>query len=305
MHALLNLSHLSTLLQQFADAEIPVLSLKGIPLALRLYDDVGSRHAGDIDLWVSEDHVELVHQLLLQSGHTAKTGYAELSAHYQKLYRNKKMHLGYMHQAKDVSVEIHWRLAGTPELFPVSFDEALSRQQLLSSGAIEIPTLGDMDHLLFLYSHASKHMWERLWWLIDIKDFHQLAGSPSPEAILEKARAMGIERAVLASWQLTGEFLDFDPGGSQTKQDPVANKMARWGREYLVNSHQGMNPVKGMLFAMMEHRSLSYKMWVIAEKAVAADDWYRLKLPPGFSWVYLLVRPWFWLQRKAKGLRPD
>lgn len=298
MKALLNMGHLTRLLDLFSDASIPILVVKGIPLALRLYNDVGSRHAGDIDLWVPEHQVDAVHDLLLQHGHIPKTGYAELSPHYRRLYRLRKIEIGYTHEKTGVSVEIHWRLGRTTELFPLSFDEALSRQQIVFAGSISIPTLSDIDHLQFLYIHAALHMWERLWWLIDIKSFHLLADGPSPHDLLERSRELGNERAVLASWKLTAEFLDFDPEKLEKTQDPVVNKLARWGCEHLINSQSGLNTVRANRFTMSLHRSVSHKWKIIAENITAADDWRRLKLPPGFSWVYILVRPWFWLQRR-------
>ncbi len=297
VRALRNLSHLQSIAGLFSGMEIPFLGIKGLPLALRLFGDVAKRHVGDIDLWVPEGKVEDVHELLVTSGHIAKTGYAELSPHFRAKYREKKFHVGYTHSSTGISVEIHWRLGSTHELFPLTFEDAYSRHRVVSTGSIDIPTPDDADHLLFLYIHAARHLWERLFWLVDIVEYHKLPDAPTPSEILHRASELGIDRAVIASWDLAREFLEFDPE-TEIPHDPVATRIADWGRAHLVASQRGLDPGQALRSAMMLHRSPAHKFQILTENATAADDWHRIKIPDGLGFLYVLLRPFFWIQRR-------
>ncbi len=297
LFALRNLSHLRMVAESFDKEGVPYLCFKGLPLALRLFGDVGHRHAGDVDLWVSEQDIDRIDRLLLRAGHRHKTGYATLSPHFQEKYRKLKFHIGYTHEGSGVSLEIHWRLGTARELFPYSFEEVYTRRRVQDAGSFQIPALGDADHLLFLYIHAARHLWERLFWLVDIVEYHQRDGVPSPREILELATRLGTERAVFATWKLAAEFLNFDPETS-IPQEAVVERLAAWGRRHLVRSRHGMNSAEALLSGMALHRSFSHKMQILAEYVTAADDWHQVKVPAGFGWLYVMLRPWFWARRR-------
>ncbi|MEM7698150.1 MAG: nucleotidyltransferase family protein, partial [Verrucomicrobiota bacterium] len=180
-------AHLAKLAKEFETIGVPFLCLKGVVLAQQLWGDIGNRAAGDIDLWIAEDRMDDVHQLLTASGHVSKEGYFDLSESYRTSYRECKFHIGYNHEDTGISVEIHWRLGGTKTLFPLSFEEAFAKGVDVSISGFEYRTLSDLDNLVFLHMHAARHLWERLFWLLDLVKLHRNPKLPSSNSILERA----------------------------------------------------------------------------------------------------------------------
>ena len=65
-------------------------------------------------------------------------------------------------------------------------------------------TLGDEDNLLFLHIHAAKHLWERHFWLWDLKTFHEKPNAPSIGEIVDRSLELGLE-APSPGWTDPGE----------------------------------------------------------------------------------------------------
>jgi hypothetical protein len=70
----LHLRHCREVAQILARQEIPVIALKGIPLAVAYYDDVGLRPMSDIDLLVPTARTEAAVSALEAAGYSAKAG---------------------------------------------------------------------------------------------------------------------------------------------------------------------------------------------------------------------------------------
>ncbi|MEM7388127.1 MAG: nucleotidyltransferase family protein, partial [Verrucomicrobiota bacterium] len=67
-HSLMQARELVRITRAFEERNLPFLVLKGLPLSLKLHNELSSRVSKDIDLWVSGHDMETAHELLEEMG---------------------------------------------------------------------------------------------------------------------------------------------------------------------------------------------------------------------------------------------
>ncbi|MEO0416645.1 MAG: nucleotidyltransferase family protein, partial [Verrucomicrobiota bacterium] len=265
-----------------------------------LHGGIGERAAGDIDLWIDEANLSQIHQLLLKTGHSPKTSYAELSPHYQELYRKRKFHIGFLHRSSGISVELHWRIGGTKPLFPLTFSEAYRRSRPTVIAKTEYRTLNNLDNLLFLHIHAARHLWERLFWLHDLAVFHQSPSAQSIEEVVDLAKSWRIDRPVLAGLMIVQELFDLEIPETMPLESN-GQKLVQSGFAQLyrpLNRLGKISSTEALLSNWRMHPGWPHRKAVLADWLSAPDDWHRLPLPDHLVGLYSLARPYTRLLRE-------
>ena len=156
---------------EFRKLDIRFISLKGPLLSHRIYNDVTVRRFHDLDILVDFSNISLIYNLLVQRGYSKDT---ELSADEnmnQKLHDYLK-HISFFHPQTKVCFEIHWKISIDKCIFNLDFDsiyKQIATDQVFMSRNFRI--LNKEYDLLYLLVHGSDHKWQRLKWLLDIKDY--------------------------------------------------------------------------------------------------------------------------------------
>lgn len=179
-----------------ADAGVPAMVIKGLPLAVQTAGDAAARGPGDIDLLIPPEATEDVHRLLVSAGWSPSPD-AEVRpgtwawAHVQRT----TCALPYLGAA--ANVDLHWRLDTTQDALP-SFDELWERREQVDLGGVVVATLGRDDLLAQSCFHAAKDRWR---WLRSLVDVHRIAAMPQawrqPELKPLELRTLAITRAAL------------------------------------------------------------------------------------------------------------
>jgi hypothetical protein len=190
------LDDLRSLLQAFAEREIPVLILKGTALAYDLYDAPELRPRGDTDLLVREQDVGAVRTMMRELGYvTQLTSGDTLAVRQQSFTRGGHVY------------DVHWDVVNSAVV-----RDALPWTELVAR-AIALPRIGahafapshgDALMLACLHRVVHHHDIERLIWLYDI---HLLREAMSRE---EHARfwRLAAERRVVAICERSIELAD-------------------------------------------------------------------------------------------------
>lgn len=152
--------------RRFASEGIRCLTLKGPALALLLYGDMAMRTCKDLDLLVPREEFERTEALLLRDGYVRMHGDAERGP--KERGDADEHHVSFVHPARRVQLEIHWRLSRGIESAP-EFGELWARGRRIDIGGVTGRTLGKEDLLLYLLVHGAEHGWFRLRWLLDIE----------------------------------------------------------------------------------------------------------------------------------------
>jgi transposase-like protein len=185
---------LSGLLRRLSEGSLPIIALKGAHLIESVYEDIGLRPVGDIDLLAREEDLLRIDKELRALGYKP----AGPCTH----------HVRYAPPEGSYPIEIHWVLVG-PEL-PIQVDvEGLwSRAQPLTRAPAMV--LSPEDLLLHLCLHTALHVHDmRIRMLCDIGEVVRLHGEGLDwQEISARARQWGIVRAVYVVLQLASELLE-------------------------------------------------------------------------------------------------
>ena len=203
--AALALQHLTLrVLALFAQAGLPVLVLKGIPLALQTTGSATARGRGDLDLLVPPHQLPAAVALL--EAHGFSRPYGKFPLNLDSFWGRYSRWAGYelpLHRhgpAGGEWIDLHWHLAPVRQPLP-SFAELWRRRTQLQLQGHPLPTLGLADALLFAAVHAAKDDWHSLRHLVDL---HRLASRISADALAALRRHRLVRLSVAVAHAATG-----------------------------------------------------------------------------------------------------
>jgi hypothetical protein len=183
----MNLSDaLCRLAEEFQEAGIPMLSLKGPALAQALFGDISLRLSSDLDILVPVDHLDSVEVLLEKMGYRGAGRNRFLTERQKKLFQKVHHHRTFAHSETGIKLEVHWRLSRLKNRFMRErpFDRLwLGADQILLDD-VPIPTLGSTDNFLYLCFHGAYHQWSRLAWLVDVHEILKKWSEPQIKTLL-------------------------------------------------------------------------------------------------------------------------
>jgi Uncharacterised nucleotidyltransferase len=244
--------NLAELILHFDEERIPVIALKGPPLAEWLYPDPALRPSFDLDLLIRPADLGPALALLAHHGYEMPPWIARLPL---RALLGFDCEVVLRHQGR-APIELHWAVA--EDNYPFRFDAGVmwrSRRTARIAGQ-EVGVLAPECLLMYLCVHGAKHAWSRLIWFADVArlvdhgvDWHEALGLATetrcerpfflglllahelldtlvPEAILDRARADPI---VLSTARETAQRLrrmpPFEP--SSTARTAYNARLAR------------------------------------------------------------------------------
>ncbi len=163
---------LARVLSLLGDAGIPVIPLKGVPLALALFGDPAARICGDIDILVSPSDVKRTLDLILASGYRAEVNHP----YFSKLALRHGRHFTAVRESRGISflLEVHWTLIQHSSKNAEAVRDLWSAARPQTYFAVPAYSPGPEWEFLYLCLHAADHDWQVLKWLVDI---HQTVSS--------------------------------------------------------------------------------------------------------------------------------
>src|ERR1700737_1410540 len=158
-------AELFRLIDQFRDAGLDILLVKGPSLALRAYGDTGARQYGDLDFLVRQKDILRATELMISAGYQPEIPDKALNA--QKIPGQYV----FVRIAAPLLVELHTER--TMRYFPrgLPIEDFFARRQLVNVDGHQIPALAIEDELILICIHGAKHLWERLSLVADVAAF--------------------------------------------------------------------------------------------------------------------------------------
>ena len=201
LSALQMTAELFRLVDQFRNAGLDTVLVKGPTLALRAYGDTGSRQYGDLDFLVRQKDILRATELMISAGYKPEIAVESLSP--QKIPGQYP----FVRIAAPLLVELHTER--TMRYFPrgLPIEEFFARRQLVSVDGHDIPALAIEDELILICIHGAKHLWDRLSLVADVAAFVTRQTSLNWERTFAAARAIGAERMLHTGLLLAGNLL--------------------------------------------------------------------------------------------------
>jgi hypothetical protein len=201
LSALQMTAELFRLVDQFRDAGLDTVLVKGPTLALRAYGDTGARQYGDLDFLVRQKDILRATELMIAAGYKPEIPIEAISP--------KKIPGQYVFVriAAPLLVELHTER--TMRYFPrgLPIEEFFARRQNVSIDGHQIPALAIEDELILICIHGAKHLWERLSLVADVAALVARQTSLNWERGFARARSVGAERMLDTGLLLAGNLL--------------------------------------------------------------------------------------------------
>ena len=192
---------------RLADAGIPMLVLKGLPLSARLFGSPLARDCVDIDLLVPPEAADAAVRAL------AGGGWRLVKPSFEPTPGNVRLYDRFVKDRLLVGprgpVELHHRLTSNPFLLERPFEGLLADAATVEVGGVPFRAPGDEDLFAYLAVHGQLHRWSRLKWLCDFAALAGLMDAGRVATAVERCRAQGLalEAALGAAAALSRDCL--------------------------------------------------------------------------------------------------
>ena len=173
----------------FAEAKLPMLVLKGLPLGALAYGNAPIKSSVDIDLLV--DRVNLSEVALILSRH----GYRLVApASTRRLERWHRAWKESVWRKDRTQIDLHTRTSDNPRLIPSISVHSRHREVPIGDG-IMLRTLGDEEQFAYLAVHGASSAWFRLKWVADFAGFLAVKNASTIEQLYRRSQSLKAGRA--------------------------------------------------------------------------------------------------------------
>jgi hypothetical protein len=201
LSALKMTAELFRLVDEFRDAGLDIVLIKGPTLALRAYGDTGARQYGDLDFLVRQKDILRATEIMIAAGYQPEIPVEAISA--QKIPGQYV----FVRMAAPLLVELHTER--TMRYFPrgLPIEDFFARRENVSVDGHDIPALAIEDELILICIHGAKHLWVRLSLAADVAAFVDRQSNLNWERSFATASAAGAERMLDTGLLLAGNLL--------------------------------------------------------------------------------------------------
>jgi hypothetical protein len=168
---------------------VPVLALKGLPVACLAWDDPSSRVQVDVDLLVRRQDMQRAAGILERAGVAGEV-----------VSPGEITHAATLAPAPGgAMIELHHALSDDA-LQEVDTEDLLARSLVVDTPEGPVRTLGLSDTAVFLTVHATFHLFDRLAWLVDLAGLARRQPVDWVDAA-RRARAWNVAAATEIGWR--------------------------------------------------------------------------------------------------------
>jgi hypothetical protein len=225
------LDELFALLAELEQRGVAAIPFKGPALSAVLCGEPDGRLAGDLDLLVPREGLDVVTEVLAERGFVEETeletGRA-LSTAEHAWYRAYQGEYLYIRPEDGVCVEPHWALAPHTLAADLDCEGFFRRAQPMDLAGHRVLGLTLEDLLLALTVHGGKHEWTELRWICDVDELVERHPDVDAHAALGRAREHGCARILTLGLGLARDLLGTrlsDAWQAAFDADPVSDRL--------------------------------------------------------------------------------
>ena len=204
------------------DSGVAVAVLKGAPLTVLAFGDLGLRHSRDNDLLVAPEDVERAASQVEAAGYLRTEPPAGWNAAELETWKQYRKHFEYFNAARNTRLELHWRLTDNTQLVQNPRVLQTLVQVPVASG-LSLPALPVEQLLPYLFVHGATHGWFRLKWLADVAALLGEMSSAARRDLIAQAYQEGWERPALQGLELCRVVF-----GMPLSEMPQPDLVTRW-----------------------------------------------------------------------------
>ncbi|MBK8162850.1 MAG: nucleotidyltransferase family protein [Gammaproteobacteria bacterium] len=203
--------------RQLSTCRIRFAIFKGLTLNQMVYQDLGIRKCGDIDILVGQRDFTRVKDLLLADGFSPTlTDLAEV----------QYLQSGLWHEQRQVSIDLHWGIP--PRELGIRADKILENASGIFIGGQSLPAFSPEDLLIILCVNATKEYWNQLLYpYCDIHEFLSSHPGLNRSALFTRARELRCERMVRTALRVVAALYDMAALGGDNRRTMENDRAAQ------------------------------------------------------------------------------
>jgi len=298
-----NIQSLRRIASCFDERGIRYLSLKGPTLSHLLYGSVLMKESADIDILVPPQDTRAAIEALRSIGFTSP----DTVPHNPQTWATMQL-LGkdwMLNDSNGCHAELHWRVEINPFLLPTRFEQWFRRKTSVNLGGTSINMLGGEDMFIQVMVHGARSLWTRLHWLMDF-DALLRREDIDWQQIKDSIVADRLQQVLLYSWQLSYQLLATPLPAPLTQLiGALSDRQQRRANSLIDKSLLAMQQRRHItwlpfrLCHLQLKQTLRFKLFELATMiGPSQPDVMQLPLPIYLLPVYILLRPWFVIQRR-------
>ncbi len=203
LHGLVLTARLFEVSSMLEAAGIDCIPYKGPTLGALAYGNPAFRPSVDLDILVRPDQVRQAKDVLLTAGFKPAS---YIEDHREHLLLNCICEYEFTSADGSYTVEIHWKVLSQEFGFNFPDHQVWTRTQNVSVGGKSLRTLGNEDLLLALAAHGTRHLWNRLLWIVDIAQI-TARRSIDWDLLVERANEYRVRRMLFLALSLAHGLL--------------------------------------------------------------------------------------------------
>ena len=185
------------------EINIQLLPFKGPALAQIAYKDISLRQFSDLDILVHRKDFRVLAKKMLERGYEPLYPIETFTG--DKVMFEMNNDCPFYDRRRGLAVEIHWDFFRKLALPSRKFFPWKNTQAICINGHT-FETLSHETHLLYHSLHGSKHVWERLEWIVDIDRFIRAVLGLDWGKVLKMAKGMGAQKMFLLGIALSHKY---------------------------------------------------------------------------------------------------
>ncbi len=278
MEVLESIAFIKKLDNKFNDMGWRYIVLKGVALSKKLYQESTTRYSVDIDIFIDKKDRFDVINWLFQNGFTTNQ-YINLK--YQTYIT--------LTDKRGLTIDISWEFV--PYFYPVKIPKKiLFNRTKLSINGISLPVLKKDEEFLYLLIHASKHLYSKMIWIIDI-DRYMRYHNIDYTFVVDRLNTLKAIKYGLYGIYLSNKILKTPLPKEIQKNIYKYDYNKIYNYTYML--WQNRLPIykkiyaKSMLYESTEQK-LKYLHYSLLKPTIY--EYKILKLPKYLWWIYYLIR---------------
>jgi hypothetical protein len=296
-HSLQLTQELLAVLELLEDHGIDAIPYRGPVLADIAYGDVSHRQFTDIDLLLRRDQLVAAAEVLKTRGYERDfelESTTELTDSQETAYCLFSRDHPFCRAASNTMVELHWRVLDRRLPTRIELDTVWDRRSVATIAGQDMAVLSAEDRLLMASVHGTRHVWERLEWLVDIAELIN-STDIDWETTLGRARQHNAERMFLLGPLVASDLLDVE------LPDVVYRAAENHGclddlKQSIFGVLFSTDPIDEASLQRMQFRALERPRdqlrlllgWLCVPNRGEIE---LVSLPKSLVWLYTLVRP--------------
>ncbi len=247
---------------------ISFIPLKGPLLSYRLHADATFRFYRDLDILVDVADINITAFILEKLGYGAETAAWPKESRRQKRIIVHTNEFSFFNPAKQLVIELHWRLLKIPVVSFSRLGELVRENtMILNFTGRSFSVLSNEMELLYLAVHGGTHWWNRLKWHTDIDaflktrtiDWKRFAGLTSE---LKAGRMVALCNEMLAEYIPGGSIIpDVEPACPFMVK--FSHKMIRSQKELTADFYSRI--AYSIYYTLISFPGIKYKVKVIRD----------------------------------------